>query len=374
MNMNIAVLTTIEPDKYNRNGPSGLLWEIIAVLERLGCMVEVCLYKQKNTSAICSHLSIMGLMSYQAEDSFINLENKDFLLVYPDVLLYSINSNVYEKTILLAPDATSMVRLRKYLAYKNEKQRIVSRIYQYLFYKRFLCFENKYIPRVLKYVVVGINDRRWLLNSCDKNSKKKISFLRHPLLSGSMIELVANKYDSEVEKRFVFAGDMSFSYIGDNVRKIADALEQNLMDKKINILVLGKKNKWIHDIFKLKENINAKYIEWLDNYGDVCLIGKDVHCVPLLTGAGTKNRVVTAIANGVEVITTSIGIENVIHHGLQGVFVINDMGNFAKKMIDLNNGVMSLDEQCDIIRERQWFREKTTEEFTKTLINLFGLR
>lgn len=81
MNMNIAVLTTIEPDKYNRNGPSGLLWEIIAVLERLGCMVEVCLYKQKNTSAICSHLSIMGLMSYQAEDSFINLENKDWSYV-----------------------------------------------------------------------------------------------------------------------------------------------------------------------------------------------------------------------------------------------------------------------------------------------------
>jgi len=54
---------------------------------------------------------------------------------------------------------------------------------------------------------------------------------------------------------------------------------------------------------------NVRYVEWVDDYTTV-LLPNDVHVVPLFAGAGTKNRVVTALSYNCRVISTDIGLEN----------------------------------------------------------------
>ena len=362
--MYITIVTSLKPDKYNRGGPSGLIWEIEQLLKNLGHDVNECLCNMSFDNAVIAQLSIMGLVDYKISNGY---EKADKIIVYPDVIIKSIQQKYHKKCIVIGPDATSMVRYRKYKIYKwvNIIEGI-KKLYQYIFYRRFKIFEKRYIPMVIKHVVVGIDDRNWLAKEVLPSFSNKIVFLRHPLLTASLVDLENNvelMSKNNSNKRFIFSGDMSKSYIGDNITVLAESLSILLKKSKcsINIYVIGKKNKWIYNIFEKINNINAEYSSWVDNYQSVCHIDRDIHCIPLKAGAGTKNRVVTAIANGVTVITTSIGMENIINDELHNVYIENNMRKFAERMMFCFKNTM---ESSIIINERLRFRAKTTKEFT----------
>ena len=90
-------------------------------------------------------------------------------------------------------------------------------------------------------------------------------------------------------------------------------------------------------------------------------MGQDIHCVPLVAGGGTKNRVVTALANGVELISTSVGVENIPTSTGQNIYVCNSMRNFAKQMI-ISQQESVWDEQTMVcaIEEAEQFRQRVT--------------
>lgn len=375
MDLNILVVTTIVPDKRNVGGPSGIIWEVIEFLEKQGYGIDICNIR-KDQSFVQSQLHIMGLVNYDLSN-FKQLQKDvmsyDWIILYPDVLVASIPKRLLAKVIVLAPDATSMVRIRKCRMYPLDSVKNgIRKLYQYIFYHSFLHIERKYINQVHRYMVVGINDRRWLRFHIPKSAWNKVVFLRHPLLSHSMSDLHAiasSDLSDDAGLRFVFAGDLSYSYVGNSIREIAASLAKNKVP--LHILVVGKRNKWVNDEFIQYggESLKVDFIPWVENYQDVCRIGLDVHCMPLISGGGTKNRTVTAIANGLEVITTSIGAENIILDCVDHVTICQDMKDFADKMIQIHKrGLLTYEEIQKLLKKRTKFRYETTKEFQEKIL------
>lgn len=359
--MNLAIVTSIVPNKKNTGGPSGLIWEIQELLKQeRDINIDIFIVNSSKNKYI-AQLNTWGFYKGKYKNL---LEKYDKILLYPDFLLGYMPSNILEKIIVLAPDASSMVGKRKYDVYMKDKSiSIIKKIYQYLYYRRFIYFEKKYIPKVNKYIVVGENDRDWLRSYLKINAdKEKVVFLRHPLLSYSMVDLERVKFsNSDNNKRFIFAGDMRYSYVGVCIKEIADKLSNKLnkFSEKMNIIVIGKNNKWIADIFNEKKELNVKYYTWIENYQDVCKINTDIHCVPLIAGGGTKNRVLTALANGLNIISTEIGVENIPIQGLDNVKVADDMDTFTDEMIYFNQLKYS---KIDLIKIKN-FRKLIMDEF-----------
>ena len=367
--MNLAIVTSIAPNKKNTGGPSGLIWEIQELLKQERNINIDTFIVNSSKNKYIAQLNTWGIYQGKYKNS---LEKYDKILLYPDFLLGYMPSNILEKIIVLAPDASSMVGKRKYDVYmKDESINIIKKVYQYLYYKRFVFFEKKYIPKVNKYIVVGENDRDWLRSYLKiKSDKEKVVFLRHPLLSYSMVDLEQVKFSDIKDKRFIFAGDMRYSYVGKNIRDLAESLDKLLEknNEKLSIIVVGKANKWIADIFSQVKYLNVEYFTWIEHYQDICQINRDVHCIPLSTGGGTKNRVLTAIANGLEVISTSIGVENIPIENLEKIFVYNDMKKFAEHMIISSEEKIPEKDFTNFIEKRIDFRNKVMLEFKKSII------
>lgn len=138
-----------------------------------------------------------------------------------------------------------------------------------------------------------------------------------------------------------------------------------LLDKKsFNIVIVGK-NKWISDLFGQIEVCNVNYIEWIEDYNEICVIGQDVHCLPLLVGAGTKNRTLTALSNGLEIISTPIGLENINIKGLTSTYMTKDPKKFVKYMYELNNKIFEEVDIEKLIKERLYFKKEVNIKYNK---------
>lgn len=370
--MKIAIITSIKPDKKNTGGPSGLIWEIQEYLSKEK-KLQIDTYIIKNSkNKYLKQINSFGIYAMKYNEK--NLERYEKILLYPDFLLGYMSPKLYKKIIVLAPDASSMVGKRKYRIYKKDfNVSFIKKIYQYIYYKRFICFEKKYIPQINKYIVVGKNDRLWLKNHVENKYKDKIIFLRHPLLSYSMAKLENINISIFKEKRYIFSGDMRYSYVGKNIEVLAKKLSALLecRKKKVSIVVVGKNNKWIASLFKNQNNIDVKYYSWIERYQDICQIGRDIHCIPLAAGGGTKNRVLTAIANGLEVISTFIGIENIPIKGMSGIYVYNNMEDFSKCMVRLSDKNINYQDINNLIKERLIFRKRITNEFKQKINSIF---
>ena len=368
--MKLAIVTLIEPNKKNTGGPSGLIWEIQELLKKYTDIQIDTIVINKSSNKYIAQINTLGFYKSKYKQE---LNKYDKILLYPDFLLGYMSKDILSKIIVLGPDASSMVGKRKYDVYMQDSSvNWIKKIYQYLYYRRFIYFEKKYIPKVNKFIVVGENDKYWLQNHFRNKVKDKIVFLRHPLLSYSLSELEKVGFEEVSEKRFIFSGDMRYSYVGKNIIAIAENLKMLLSntDNNISIIVVGKANKWIADIFSKINSVKVQYFSWVEQYQDICQINRDIHCVPLIAGGGTKNRVLTAIANGLELISTDIGVENIPIDGLKNIFVCNNMQDFAKQMITCAQRKIETEKEFgDFIEERIDFRRKITNEFKLEMIS-----
>lgn len=334
-------------DKENWGGGKGLIREVEKEINKYAD-VDVEFVKPSKRKLIRIFYQYGG---YLLRKRKIKGESYDKILVFPGYLFWIIPCIWWKKTIVFGPDSMILNSLSLYRVTENFfRKNILRRIY--------ICLSKINEGLILKfcdkYIVVGNTDKK-CMDRMFPRYITKTKFIHHPLLSQEQQNIDEFKYDSSVKyKRFIFSGDLVKTFQEINIRKLVNALKYNLnsYNKDINILVVGRNNYWVYELFIGIPHVNVKYIKYVKNYFDICKSGQDVHCIPLASGSGTKNRTLTAIANGVEVITTSTGIENIKWHGLTHTYIRSNMNDFAEMMIKINVNLLDNKEYNMMLNKR----------------------
>lgn len=357
----IALITSIKPNPYNNDGrPSGLIWECLEVLHRYGIYVDLIEYKNSK-SRIIQRLKLYGIGYYR---KFKQADDYDAFIVYPENLLFYLPRNVRSKAIVIGPDSPSLRDGRMF----RRAEGIVYKGIRRIMYLLSLWHEYRLVRDSKSVYVVGRTDALWMriYNQkifLNKSIAKKIKFLRHPCLS-KVIKDSLSCDELNKNRRFVFSGQISEK----SEKKFVHDLfyySSLFARRPLSLIVLGNSNRWIAREAEKYHNIHVEFKQWIENYNDVCKIFSDIHCLPINTGAGTKNRTLTAIANGLYIVTTPMGIENIMYHGLQGIFVASTAKRFAKRMCLLNEDEMCTIDKRKFIKDRYEFRSKVFMDFCK---------
>lgn len=288
----ILFLTSTVPNKQNKGGPSGLIWECIQVIKEQNISFDIEVIQNK------TFLNKLGIYIKKYSTDI----NYDLIVIYPFNLFFILNDQIKHKAIVLGPDSPSLLFERFYRNSITMKLKVRN----YILKNWFVYKEKILLKKSYKFLVVGRNDSRWLRRLHIFNDN--IYYLTHPILQ-SILEDKKNCSNSKYNvKSLIFAGDMSIKYTNKYIFDFLDILEEI----NCTILIVGKNNKWIYDLFLSKSNKkDILFVEWVNNYAEICNPSFHIHIIPLLSGAGTKNRTLTACALGVTIVSTSIGLENI---------------------------------------------------------------
>lgn len=360
----VAIITSIEPSPINAGGlPSGLIWEIIETLKENNVECDVYVYPESKGLKINRILNRYGFYLKKCNLIF----NKyDKIIVYRGNMGLFIPYKYRNKIIAIGPDSVSITEARLY----KESRCVIRKLMKGIYYQIAKFYEYRILKDINSYIVVGNTDRKWMhYNFFIKDNiflKEKIQFMRHPILRNVIFKELNFDSVNIMKKRFVFSGDFDERFNRRFLMDIFNILSENVkLDNKMNFIIIGKKNKWIFNELRKIKNFEVEYTEWIDDYKDVCIIGRDVHCLPMLVGAGTKNRTLIALGNGLEIITTPIGIENIPYKGLTSIYITKNAKIFAEYMLQVNKLIMDERDIKLLIRERLNFRKKIAKEYNK---------
>lgn len=346
--MKVLILSALVPDKHNRGGPSGLIWECISVLESSGVCFDL---KVEKSGGVFSKMGIF----FKKIDVCANY---DVIFVYPFNLFFKLNSADRSKSIVLGPDSPSLLFARFYRSSFSLFKRIKYGMLSYWFGLK----ERQLLNQSKKFLMVGKNDLRWVKKN--NNFSLNAFYLTHPILTSIVESLNFESAITEYNKlSLVFAGDLSPKYTGDYI----DIISNVLVNYDYGVIVVGSNNKWVYDLFFDRGLKNAVYVDWIENYLDICNPSYHIHVFPLAAGAGTKNRTLTACAVGVPVITSSIGYENIMYgQPINDVRVFSNINDFEKILASF-----LLTSSIDSTKKSTYI-DRVNSRFKSELISFFG--
>jgi hypothetical protein len=312
--MKILVLSSIQPCK-DSGGPPSLLWMCLETLRKTCELVEVRIINENDLAKVKSlgKLSRLGILSKK-----VKFENNkyDCFLVFPSYLAFNVERKFRANVVVLGPDSPSLLFAR----FAKNSTNIISKVKNYFLYKWLLLKEREILLDCNNLMVVGQNDRRWLLKNTSKELRNKLTYLPHPVLteviSSSSIKDESRIHIKPGEKTIILSGALDRKYTGRLIHDSISHLKDICYKYNSKVLVLGKKNYWVYELllnYKLDRSL-IRYVDWIENYCEICDPQKHIHVVPLVSGAGTKNRVLTACALGVSIVTTPIGFENIAYY------------------------------------------------------------
>lgn len=317
----VTFLSSITPDSSNKNGPSGLPWEIIEELKVLGWLVNF-QYIVMPEMGLRRRLMQLGCPLFAHGSTLTIKTESDLYIVYPLTLAGIIPKKLRCRTILIGPDSLSFLYARF-----ARIQTGINRIRSSILSKWFAFLEAWAANNFLSVLLVGRNDVRWLCFHSNYINNNKVSYLPHPILR-SVIR-TQNISDASECSRIVFSGDLSHKYVGNFFEQLNyQAISEIICSSDCEFLVVGKNNWHVYESLAL--HLPVKYIPWVEDYSSLCNPFRDIHVIPLFAGAGTKNRVLTALAMNLVVISTPIGLENISTRLLKSspVYKINSAGEF----------------------------------------------
>ena len=367
------VVSTIYPDPLNRNGPSGLIWELIEEI-RQTCEISVEFIAPK--SGFSGIVNKLGLFIKRGSRVW---NSSDLILVYPFTSLRYVRRSEWHQVVVIGPDSASFLYAR-FCRIANGISKLRYAILAYWFHR----LEHLLLEECASYVVVGINDRRWIkwVNTRVSERREKVVYLQHPLLSHSLIAISDDALSQTQSRvgtepiRLIFCGDLSVKYCGDMIATLSRCMRSNNFFSSVaSILVVGKKNAWVKTVFQREGATNVAYIDWVDDYRSLCSFA-DIHCFPLLAGAGTKNRALTATANGVTVVSTPIGLENILNLAPKGKIYI---GRTPRQFVEAIRNALSNHLQVEHINLNKGvtgvrnFRSTVTARFKEDVNRLLRL-
>jgi glycosyltransferase involved in cell wall biosynthesis len=249
-------------------------------------------------------------------------------LIYP---VYRINLND-NRNIYLCPD--SILELFKSSIRSKYTPKYI-KILSLIRYIQYFIIMNTWRFSSGNFLVVGKKD----LNSLISYGIKKAYYFPHPCPNEyfKCDRVTENDLNNKLTIGFSGAlGRFSMFYCGTLIEKIIERLSNENLSKEIKFVITG--SDWKKVVSKLRKlGYEVEYDNWTENY--INFLNKiDIYLAPVIAGAGTKNRVLSALAAGIPVIGTDIAYENIVVDGKS--FIHNNPSEFVdqiKNFIDLKN-------------------------------------
>lgn len=295
--MRVLYLTSFVPDTENKGQPS-ILSKLIydALKEKYNDAVDLKCVNLPSNLFLKKLYQLLFYKVYQFECE--NHCDYDYIYVYPYWCINSIPRILHNKVRVIAPDLQSTLFSRM--------SKVQDSIFKRLFYtllSTIMRMNEQAFKYVNKVYFVGQTDAiDYLLNSRAGNSE----YIPHPMFFQN--PGFSNKFnDKNKDNLILVSGAGGRRYYGDLLDGFLHEL--SLLHPKANVLITGKDNKDIVSHYA-KSLPNLKYIDFVDNYGEIFSINNVVHVSPLSVGAGTKNRILDALTRRAICVTTEIGAEN----------------------------------------------------------------
>ena len=344
----ILFLSLYEPSKTGEHigGPVILANDILKVTDP-GLNVDLLVYEKDkimyDLPEYIKFISWSKLASRTKKRNVLSMLPKN---LYHDVPCYTINVQEYDKIIYypyfaalfnlkncnaqiytIGMDSGPMIYLRGFVRHKN----LITRAFCLYGFMQALSIDRKAAEVSEKVFTVGKADAEFYRSVYLVNAK----YIPHPITP-----LIDNIYPIEWKRgeklRLCFPGGLTRYYASglmDNLINLFIKRAEKLKNK-IQISFLGRiRYKQLkHRMEKLSSlGVAIEYTEFAENFEEY-LSKQHVILLPLVNGGGTKNKTLSSLGMGLDMIGTSIAMENV--YGVKKEHVAETAEEFIK-LIDL---------------------------------------
>lgn len=206
----------------------------------------------------------------------------------------------------------------------------LTKIYMYLQYKKLYKFEKKFVAKYDLCIAVSEEDRMTLSAMCPAGKYIIIA-------NGVDIEYFKPGDEKPRPNSMIWVGGMSDMYNRQAINYFCDKIFPIIRDEieDVKLTVIGKSpTKKLIEL--ARKNGNVEYVGYVDD------IRQHVHksllfIAPIVSGGGTKFKILNALSMGKAVITTTIGAEGIEATNERNIIIADSYKEFARKAVGLLN-------------------------------------
>ena len=214
------------------------------------------------------------------------------------------------------------------LRWAQIEKNVLTKLYLYLQYLKLYRFEKTTCPKFDKCTVVSDFDQNVLMKM-----SPSASFVKIP--NGVDVEYFKPQNVEFIENSLIWTGGLGDANNSNAVHYFLDEILPLIQLKIPNVKVrfLGKAMT-TKVLSKAQENPNIQAIGYVDDVRPH-IHRSSVFFAPLLSGSGTKLKVLNALSLGKAVVTTSIGAEGINVKNGENIVIADDPREFADKTVYL---------------------------------------
>lgn len=172
------------------------------------------------------------------------------------------------------------------------------------------------------------------LSLADSQPVKKITH-RSPLIVPNGVDLSVFKKKPKIGKQLIFIGNLAYQANNDAIRFFLEEVYPLIKKKVVSVgftLISASKPQWLE---KYLRDSSIKFIQDKKTPGYKLLNRGSILVAPIRIASGTNIKVLEAMALGLAVVTTSVGIEGIRAKNEQEVIIADQAEDFSQAVIQL---------------------------------------
>ena len=270
------------------------------------------------------HFTFLSIPKWVVNE--VRSEKYDVVWLYPHIwakLAWELST---QKFVITSPDCESLNKIRR-MSDPVFMNGFFSSLHSWVYQRQDIRLEKRLNqPNILMHYV-GLNDKLFY----ERHTKAKNAFwVEHP-----HYEVREKKIGfTEKKLRVLIPGEYNFFMKTDIDFMVDDFVKRaNELHDKISIVFLGKKWESVSEIL-IKAGFECKHKKWVDNYIEE-IVKYDVQITPISNGAGTKAKVLDALANGLLVIASDCAAENIRVNNSESILIYRTPHQIAPMLEDV---------------------------------------
>lgn len=342
----ILFISLYEPNKYGgRVGGTVILINDILSVVPPNYDVDLIVYgKNSIESDMPKNVSFVSWNSIARREGKKSFKSKLPKGLYKDYSSYTLDVKGYSKIVFypyfcslfnlenvqgniytIGMDSGPMLYLRGFLNHSDFKNKAFC-LYEYF---QALDIDKKAAAVSQKVFCVGDTDAAYYRCAYASDAR----FVHHPVTS-LIDDFIPIKWEQNQKLKLCFPGGMTQFYVKGIAEKIIDLIgdESDYFKDRVEISFLGAvkfkelKNSLDRAVAK---GISVNYTEFADSFEEY-LSNQHVVLLPLAVGVGTKNKTLSSLGMGLDMIGTPFAMENV--YGVKDKHVARNASEFISKI------------------------------------------